>query len=215
MPNEQQLSILMADLSGYTAMTEVHGAESAIRVVGRYLGLAERSLKGSAKLIERVGDQLVIVSANPFDIADTAIALMQYSRDENLFLQVHAGIHYGPVVESDGSYFGTAMNLTSRVASRAKAGSILCTEAFIKQLEASPGYQFQKPQPVIFKNLLHPVITAEMVVSGSTGVSKLMDPVCRMQLDTDQHYSYSSDGKEYHFCSEECLSVFKHSHVLN
>lgn len=215
MPNEQQLSILMADLSGYTAMTEVHGAESAIRVVSRYMSLAGRSLRGSAKLIERVGDQLVIVSANPFDIADTAISLMQYSQQESLFLQVHAGIHFGPVVESDGSFFGTAMNLTSRVASRAKAGSILCTEAFIKQLEDSPGYQFQNPQPVIFKNLLHPVITAEMVVGGPALVSNLMDPVCRMQLGTDHHYSFSSEGKDYHFCSEECLSVFRHSHVLN
>ena len=119
------MAILMADLSGYTAMTEIHGPQSAFDMVNRYMELAEKSMYGSSRLLERVGDQLVIVSPSANDLAITALQLLAYCAAESNFLQVHAGLHFGRVMEKDGSYFGSAMNITSRIAAKAKNGSIL------------------------------------------------------------------------------------------
>ena len=58
-PSEHDMAILMADLSGYTALTEIHGAMSAARLVTKYLELVDVSLHGTARLLERVGDQVV------------------------------------------------------------------------------------------------------------------------------------------------------------
>ena len=52
---------LLADLAGYTALTETHGGLEAARVVGRYVELAERALAPAASIVERVGDRLLIV----------------------------------------------------------------------------------------------------------------------------------------------------------
>lgn len=43
---EINIAILMADLSGYTAMTEIHGAESAAAMVDRYLTLVNKLAGG-------------------------------------------------------------------------------------------------------------------------------------------------------------------------
>jgi class 3 adenylate cyclase len=43
----------------------------------------------------------------------------------------HAGIHAGPVVERDGDVFGTTVNVASRIANHAPAGTILASQPVI------------------------------------------------------------------------------------
>ena len=57
---EQDLAILIADLSGYTALTEVHGAHAAADLIDTYQEIVERSLVGESRLQERVGDEVMI-----------------------------------------------------------------------------------------------------------------------------------------------------------
>ena len=101
---EKLIAILMADLSGYTAMTEVHGPAQAISMVDKFIKLTEQSLFGRSRLFERVGDQVVIVSEDADDLARTAVALHQNSDKEPHFLPVHAGLHFGSVLEQYGSF---------------------------------------------------------------------------------------------------------------
>jgi class 3 adenylate cyclase/YHS domain-containing protein len=208
MVTTQNLAILMADLSGYTAMTEMHGVQTALDVVSRYLSIGRQSLYGSARLLERVGDQLVFISQNPYDIARTAIQLISYCQKEEHFLQVHAGIHYGTIIEQDGSCYGPAINCTARVASRAKAGKISCTEDFIRQLEGCSEFTFTTPRPVVFKNIWKPVITADLEINQEASLQVFTDPVCRMQVGSGSLFLYNKNGEVVHFCSEECSHVF-------
>jgi len=41
---EQNISILIADLSGYTALTETHGSISAADLINKYLDIVNASL---------------------------------------------------------------------------------------------------------------------------------------------------------------------------
>ena len=82
------MAILMADLSGYTALTEIHGAMSAARLVTKYLELVDISLHGTARLLERVGDQVVVVADGADDLATTAINLLSNAANEASFLRV-------------------------------------------------------------------------------------------------------------------------------
>lgn len=116
---ERNIAILMADLTGYTAMTEIHGALSAATMVEKYLELAGKSMIGKSRLLERAGDQLVIVSESADDITYTALRLLEHTAAENNFLHIHAGLHYGPVLEQSGSFYGSSMNLTARIAALA------------------------------------------------------------------------------------------------
>ncbi len=115
MAGEIEIVFLMADLSGYTALTEAHGAVEAARTVTRYLEMARAVLQPGARLVEQVGDEVLIVSEAPEAAVRTALALRDAVEREPLFPALRAGLHAGPVIEQGGRYFGAALNLTARV----------------------------------------------------------------------------------------------------
>lgn len=206
---EINIAILMADLSGYTALTEVHGAGTAMMTVERFLEIAEDVMTGRARLLERAGDQLVIVSEDAPDLAYTAIRLLQGCRNESGLPLVHAGLHYGSVLEKGGSFFGSAMNLTARLAAQAGDQLILCSEDFKKQTENCPGLHYSQQKELRLKNLRNPVKTWLLEVPGAAGGgSAYMDPVCRMQADERTGVSSTVNGILYYFCSDECRKLF-------
>jgi len=151
---EKEVSILIADLSGYTAMTEVHGAAHAVSMVNKFIKLVEKSLVGVSKLFERVGDQVVIKSEEADDLARTAIALYRNSKREAHFLSVHAGLHFGSVLEQYGSFYGSTINVAARIASEAKDGNILASSDFIKAFRNPLSFHYKLYGTRHFKNVL-------------------------------------------------------------
>ena len=206
---ESSLAILMADLSGYTALTEVHGAGAAMQLIGKYMELAGRSLVGNSRLVERTGDQLVIISEDADSLASTAISLIRHAKEEPRFLHVHAGLHYGTVTEQQGHYYGSAVNLTARIASNAKAGKIYCSREFVEALTTPEVFQLEPLGTVRFKNVLVPKEIYELLPEIHTEWIAHIDPVCHMQLHGSHHpISHTYNGKDYFFCSEECRQLF-------
>ncbi len=110
-------AILMIDLSGYTALTEVHGGLSAFKTIKEFEKIADSSLIGNSKIIERVGDEILIISSDVVDIALTALKFQELSREKSKFLLTHSGMHYGDVIIKGKSLFGSAINKTARILS--------------------------------------------------------------------------------------------------
>src|SRR6476661_6837656 len=117
--SEKNMAILIADLSGYTALTEQHGPDTAADLIDAFLEMVEHSLVGESKLHERRGDEVMIVSGNPIDILCTTTTLVQHAYHRPLFLQLHGAMHFGRVLMRNNSFFGTAINLTARIAALA------------------------------------------------------------------------------------------------
>src|SRR5215470_19731550 len=120
-------TFLIADLVGYTALTEAHGGGEAAAIVERYRILAENATRSNVRLVETVGDQLLFVATSPHGAVRTAIDLRDALDAEPRGLGLRAGIDCGPVVERDGRFFGAAVNLTARLAAEAGSGQILCS----------------------------------------------------------------------------------------
>lgn len=134
-PREADLVFLIADLAGYTALTEAMGDMEAATVIARYVELAHDVLRPGTRLVERVGDELLIVGDEVPSTLRTARDLHAAVECEPLFPEVRAGLHAGRVLDYDGKYIGAALNLTARVTSYATPGQILCTEAVATQAE--------------------------------------------------------------------------------
>src|SRR3954464_4017765 len=111
---EQDIAILIADLSGYTALTETHGSLTAADLIDKYIEIVTASLIGDSHLQERVGDEVLIVATSPDHLLATAELLLQTTQEEYNFLEVHGGLHYGKLLKRNDSYFGSALNLTAR-----------------------------------------------------------------------------------------------------
>ena len=202
---------MMADLSGYTAMTEVHGAHSAVSIIDKYLAIVKKSLVGSSHLHERVGDEMLIVANSAEDLAYTATFLFEHAYEETQFLPLHAGLHYGPIVKKYNDYFGSTINTASRITSVAEKGRIVCSADFINQLPEGHPYVAKSKGVHTFKNLMKPVELFEMSCCIEYMSRKyVIDPVCHMLIKSPATALQLLHQEEQHyFCSEHCLEMYK------
>jgi class 3 adenylate cyclase/YHS domain-containing protein len=209
MSKEIELAFLIADLSGYTALTEAHGNMSAAEAVTRYVEIVHEVLHPSARLVERVGDEVLIAADEAACLVQTAINLRDTIELEPLFPTMHAGIHAGSVLEMDGGYFGKALNLGSRVAAHARGNQILCTEQVVTMASDLKDVEYRALGPTRFKNITDPVEIFEVIARRQKVESNLIDPVCRMQVRHDTAPArLPFGGKTYYFCSFDCAKKF-------
>lgn len=206
---EVELAFLIADLSGYTALTEAHGNMSAVETVTRYMEIVEGALVSGTRLAERVGDEVLIVGADAANLVRTAIRIRDTIEDEPLFPTLHAGLHGGSVLEQDGHYFGRALNLASRVAAHARGNQILCSQQVVHLAGDIRDVEYRSLGSTRFKNIPDPVDIFE-VVSRHQGAERIViDPVCRMQVRQDTAPArLPFGGKIYSFCCFECAKLF-------
>lgn len=205
---EVDVVFLIADLAGYTALTEAHGGTQAARVIGRYVELAEGALRPGVSLVERVGDELLIVGPEPLGVLETAISLRDLIDTEPMFPGVRMGVQGGRVLRTDGRYYGTALNLTARLAAHARPGQILCSEAIAAVCEAR-GIPSRGLGPVRFRNLPLPVAVFEIGTSSPKDTDSAIDPVCRMHVSASTAPArLPYGGAILLFCSFDCARAF-------
>ena len=207
---EENIAILMADLSGYTALTETHGSVSAADLIDKYVSFAENCLVGDCRLHERVGDEIIIVSASPDHLMATALMIGSYTSNEENFLQVHGGLHYGKVLKRGNSFFGSAINLTSRIAAKAKAGTFLCSDEYVNALTDRSAFSLTSKGHHSFKNVNKEKEVFEVDIEIKNGF--YIDPVCRMLILDPQNAIYHPNEDEIYFCSSQCLELYRENH---
>jgi adenylate cyclase len=203
---EKNIAILMADLSGYTALTEMHGSVAAADIIDRYVAIVENCLVGDSRVHERTGDELMIVSSSPDFLLATALIIGKNTSSEENFLLVHGGLHYGTVLERGNSYFGTAINVTSRIAAKANAGTYWCSEEFINALSDKAVFTSISKGNHFFKNIKKEKEVFELCMEDRK--TFYIDPVCRMMiLDIKNAFPHPTDADQY-FCSSDCLETY-------
>ena len=207
---EENIAILMADLSGYTALTETHGSVSAADLIDKYVSIAENCLVGDCRLHERVGDEIIIVSASPDHLMATALMIGSYTSNEENFLQVHGGLHYGKVLMRGNSYFGSTINLASRIAAKAKAGTFLCSDEYVNALTDRSAFSLTSKGHHSFKNVNKEKEVFEVGIEIKNG--SYIDPVCRMLILDTQNAIYHPNEDEIYFCSSQCLELYRENH---
>jgi class 3 adenylate cyclase len=169
--------------------------------------LALNALGPGVRLTERVGDQVLIVSAEPGGAVTTALRLRDAVEHEPFFLGVRIGIDSGAAVEQDRRYFGSALNIAARVASHARSGQILCTARVASAAADLPDVGCVSVGTVRFKNVPEPIELFELV--SAAGRNAVVDPVCRMHVDAlSAPARLSFNDTMYYFCSPQCAMAF-------
>jgi len=203
---EENIAILIADLSGYTALTETHGASSAADMIDRYTEIVGKCLVGDCHLHSRTGDEVVIISRLADHLTATAIMLIQNTSGENNFLQIHGGLHYGKILKRNENYFGTTINLASRIASKANPGTFWCSLDYIDALEKKEAFTFQPRGKHNFKNVSEEIEVSELVIRDSKSFH--VDPVCRMLINEKENAVQHPKEENVFFCSQHCFDIY-------
>ena len=203
-------TFVLADLAGYTALTEAHGDERAADVAAEFCREV-RSLLGDydADEVKSIGDALLLHLEDPAKAVHLAARIAGEFGGRHEALGVRVGVHTGTAVERDGDWFGGAVNLAARVAGAARPGEVLLTGA-AAEAGASDELELVPRGRQRFRNVSEPVEVFALTPASSGERGGLpVDPVCRMALDPARvHHSVVERGVEYHFCSDQCAAAF-------
>jgi adenylate cyclase len=197
------------DIAGYTALTEVHGDESAADLAQRFYGFSEAvvaSLPGGA-VMRPLGDAVMLTFDEPgAAVAAVGELLAAAFADEGLPL-LRAGMHHGGAIERDGDYFGAAVNLAARVAAQAHGSQVLGT-ATVADAAAAVGHEVIELGAFRFRNVIDEVELFDLRIGPPTE-GGMTDPVCRMWVERDGASGrLRFEHHDYWFCSLECAERF-------
>ena len=120
---------------------------------------------------------------------------------------VHGGLHFGKVLKRGGSYFGSTINLVSRIASKAVPGSFWCSGDFINALKDKSACTFISKGNHHFKNITDAKEVFELGIERMK--TSYIDPVCRMLIVNVQNAVYDPSEGGLYFCSSKCLEIYR------
>jgi adenylate cyclase len=120
-------AVAFADIVGFTELGETIPVEELGSVAGRLSKRAEEVIEPPVKLVKEIGDAVMLVSPEPAPLVDAALALV--SDEEEGLPAIRAGVAFGPAVNRWGDWYGSTVNVASRLTGRARPSSVLATEA--------------------------------------------------------------------------------------
>jgi adenylate cyclase len=206
-------TFVFADLAGYSALTEAHGDERAAEVAAAFCGEL-RGLLGyyGAEEVNAVGDALIVRVPDAGPALDLAARIVLDFGARDRALGVRVGMHTRTAVRRGDDWFGSAVNVASRIADLAYAGEVMVSAATRDEAASSPlrGQLWSRGQRRL-KHVHEPVEVFALVLEGVDSRRALpVDPVCRISVDpaaSDQTIVWR--GVEYHFCSSACADAFR------
>jgi class 3 adenylate cyclase len=135
----RKLAILFADIAGSTKLYETLGDAEALAIVGRCLEIMKAVCdEHGGRIVKTIGDEVMAVFPLPANSAYAAISMQtQISAlrtAKGSPLAIHAGFHFGPVIDDNVDVYGDAVNVAARLASLAKAGQTLVSAETVELL---------------------------------------------------------------------------------
>jgi adenylate cyclase len=109
------------------------------------------------KIVKEIGDAVMLVSPDPAPLVEAGLRLVEGSEGEDGLPAIRAGIAYGPAVNRWGDWYGSTVNVASRLTSRARPLSVLATEAV--QLKTDGVFEWSYAGEKKLKGLSAPVRT--------------------------------------------------------
>jgi adenylate cyclase len=121
-------TFLFADLVGFTRFTAEHGdARAADLAVSFHDHVLRLAAELGCDVVKAIGDAVMVRSEDSDSAVELAKRILALA-DEHGFPPARVGLDTGPAIERDGDWFGSTVNVASRVACAARAGELLITE---------------------------------------------------------------------------------------
>jgi len=202
-------TFVFADLAGFTALTEAHGDAEALQIASDFVSTVRTILaECGAEEVKTIGDEVMIRVEDPGEAVRLGIQIVDRLAAHRS-PPVRVGMHSGSAIASAGDWFGSTVNIASRVTDAAKPGEVLLTDATRTLLGDLDGIELERLGQRAFKHVpeLTPVYRA--VEREGDRRQFEVDPVCRMAVDPQRAVSARRRwGIPYFFCSEECRRAF-------
>ena len=184
------VSVLFADLVGFTSASEKRDAEDTRELLSRYFDACRRLIELYGGTVEKfIGDAVMAVWGTPVATEDDAeravraaldlVAAVSALGDEvgSPELRARAGVLTGEAAvtlgaEGEGMVAGDLVNTASRIQSVAPPGAVYAGESTRRATEQTIAYEDAGAHELQGKGGLYPLFRALRVVSGARGSLK-------------------------------------------
>jgi len=151
-------AVAFADLVGFTELGESVDVEQLSGLAGRLARMAGEVVEQPVRLVKQIGDAVMLVSPDAKAAVDTCLELVARAEGEDDFPALRAGVAYGPAVNRWGDWFGSTVNVASRLAARARPNAVLVTEA-VRDCAGEDAFAWSEAGEKKLKGLNKPIKT--------------------------------------------------------
>lgn len=129
----ENMAVLFADICGSTKLYSTLGDNAARVVVNACLSLISRVVERfKGRVVKTIGDEVMCVFRRSEDAVLAAIEMqseVDSKRPGKYHVQIHIGLHYGPVLVENNDVFGDTVNAAAYLTAVAASEQILTTQA--------------------------------------------------------------------------------------
>jgi len=129
LPGARQVTVAFADLVGFTKLGEAISAEDLGQLASRLSHLAREVTTPPVRFIKSIGDAVMLVCPDPAPLLYTVLKLVEVVETDNDFPRLRAGVSSGMAVSRAGDWFGSPVNVASRVTDVARPGTVLAADS--------------------------------------------------------------------------------------
>ncbi len=153
LPGARMIGASFADLVGFTRLGEELPPEDLEQLANRLAGLAREVAVAPVKFIKAIGDAVMFVSTDTAALLDAVLALVDAAEADGNLPRLRVGVAYGAAVSRAGDWFGSPVNLASRVTSAARPGTVLVAESAHAEIGDDPRFRWSYAGAKRLKNI--------------------------------------------------------------
>ncbi|TQK28332.1 adenylate/guanylate cyclase domain-containing protein [Arthrobacter sp. SLBN-53] len=129
LPGAREVTVAFADLVGFTKLGEAVPPEELEGLANRLVQTTHEVVAPPVRFVKSIGDAVMLVSPEPMALLTAVLALLEAAGADDEFPRLRVGLASGKAVNRAGDWFGSPVNLASRVTGAARPGAVLVTEA--------------------------------------------------------------------------------------
>jgi len=142
LPGARHITAAFADLVGFTQLGEEVPPEELGQLANRLADVARDVAAPPVRFVKTIGDAAMFVCTRPAPLLDAVLKLVDITDSDNDFPRLRAGIAAGDAVSRAGDWFGSPVNIASRVTAVARPGAVLAAESVREELGDSAGFSW-------------------------------------------------------------------------
>lgn len=159
---QYRYAVGFVDLVGFTPLSQDMSPSELGVFIREFEARAHDAVSAAgARLVKLIGDEVMFVAPDPDSACAVAEALMSdvVTADGGSVVP-RGGVAYGPVLVRGGDYYGSVVNVASRLVDEAKPGELLVTAPFA---DAVTCLTFESAGERLLKGFVEPVAVASLI----------------------------------------------------
>jgi adenylate cyclase len=142
LPGARHITAAFADLVGFTQLGEEVPPEELGQLANRLADVARDVAAPPVRFVKTIGDAAMFVCTEPAPLLDAVLKLVDITDSDDAFPRLRAGIASGDAVSRAGDWFGSPVNIASRVTAASRPGAVLAAESVRQELGDSAGFSW-------------------------------------------------------------------------